>query len=226
MKATLLIGGLMTAGLIFSGCGSEESAEAPVAHYKVTVTNLTYAQPMSPMAVVLHTRSMSLFMTGMKASKGLEQLAEGGDNTMLLAESGHAIAAQGGNGLIAPGKTDSVMLEGNGAECISLATMLINTNDAFAGSHCIDVTALQVGQTLDLAGLTYDAGTEKNTEGAVSIPGPAGGGEGYNALRDDRDFVTVHGGIVSADDGLSGSALSLTHRWDNPALHIHIKRMQ
>ncbi|HFQ61119.1 MAG TPA: hypothetical protein ENK39_02315, partial [Epsilonproteobacteria bacterium] len=74
--------------------------------------------------------------------------------------------------------------------------------------------------------VTYDAGTEANSELASTIPGPAGGGEGFNAARDDKDFVSVHEGVVTKDDGLSTSALTQMHKWDNPAASVSIERVK
>lgn len=197
-----------------------------MAEYEVTVTNLTHAQPMSPLAAVLHVHATPRFIVGGKASAGLEKLAEGGDNALWLSEAAGAVSTRSGSDPIAPGGSDSVTLEGNGAECISLAAMLVNTNDGFVGANCIDISRLQAGDAISVAGLSYDAGTESNTENAATIPGPAGGGEGYNAVRDDRDFIALHSGVVTADDGLTGSALTGKHRWDNPVAHITIKRIK
>ena len=71
-----------------------------------------------------------------------------------------------------------------------------------------------------------DAGTEANSEAAGTIPGPADGGEGYNAERDDADLVSFHPGVVSADDGLMMSALTSAHRFDNPAVKLSITRVE
>ena len=49
----------------------------------------------------------------------------------------------------------------------------------------------------------WDSGTEANSETAATIPGPAGGGEGFNATRDDSDTVSFHSGVISQDDGLT-----------------------
>lgn len=189
--------------------------------YKVSVTNLTYAQPMSPMAVSLHDKSDPMFEIGMSASEALELLAEGGDNSGVLEAAQNGVS---GNGLILPGSSDTVTIEGN-AGCISIATMLVNTNDAFAGAECIDVGGMKMGETKMFEGVAYDAGTEANSESAATIPGPAGGGEGYNLARDDRDFVSVHGGVLTQDDTLGTSALNAAHRWDNPAVMISIERL-
>ena len=45
--------------------------------YRVTLTNLSANQPLSPLAVVLHQSSYAPWAIGSKASAGLELLAEG-----------------------------------------------------------------------------------------------------------------------------------------------------
>jgi len=231
MKPLHIWSSLITAGLILSGCNSDNN-DAPVQSmqsYKVTVKNLTFAQPMSPMAVSYHKESTTLFMVGSMATVGLEYLAEGGDNSSLLSElssNDMVVASIGGNGLILLGQSDSVIVEGEVVKCISIATMLVNTNDAFTGRNCIDVTSLAVGETLMTGMPSYDAGTEANSEEASTIPGPAGGGEGFNTLRDDRDFVSIHSGAVTKDDGLTTSVLSQDHKWSHPTASVIIERIK
>lgn len=224
MKAPYLTVSLLTAGLILGGCGSDSDAIS-TARYQVTITNLTHAQPMSPMAVLTHQKSYRLFGIGTTATIALEALAEGGDNASLL-DDAHVDAAVSGSDLILPGASSTTTLTSNLSECLSVASMLVNTNDAFAGADCIDIHDLKVGSTLQMDLLAYDAGTEGNSERAATIPGPAGGGVGYDEARDDIDIITVHGGIVGSDDGLSGSALNMSHRWDNPVASIRIERVE
>jgi hypothetical protein len=250
MKAIHIIGSLLTAGLILSGCDNssntipgvlpgsdtqtsdaEITTTAPVlkSSYKVTFKNLTYAQPMAPMAVAYHSKDVSIFEVGKSAGLGLEKLAEGGDNSELLSELSENVSVAsniGGTGLILPSQSDTVTIEGNPSECISVVAMLVNTNDAFAGVDCVDVVSLKKGETMMLTLPTYDAGTESNSETGASIPGPAGGGEGFNASRDDRDFVSVHSGVLTQDDGLITSALTEAHKWDNPAASVMIERIE
>ena len=104
--------------------------------------------------------------------------------------------------------------------------MLVNTNDAFVGANCIDVTKLKSGESLTLNLSAYDAGTEENSELASTIPGPAGGGEGFNSKRDDVNFVHIHPNVITKDDGLATSALTQAHRWDNPVAMLKIERIQ
>lgn len=104
--------------------------------------------------------------------------------------------------------------------------MLVNTNDAFAGLRSIDVSGLAIGDAITLNAKAYDAGTELDSESAGTMPGPADGGEGFNANRSDvNNFVRGHGGVVTADDGLSSSVLNQSHRFDNPGMIVTIKRI-
>ena len=203
-------------------------APAPVVYsYEVTVTNLTNAQPLSPVAVVLHNEG-NLFNLGETASEALEVMAEGGDNSGLL-EASVALSAGSTEDPVMPGAsaTIEVMVEDTMPMHISLATMLVNTNDAFTGVNARSIADLEVGESISLVTSSYDAGTEANSEMMGTIPGPADGGEGYNAERDDRqDVVTMHSGVVSVDDGLSTSVLTQAHKFDNPTMRVVITRSQ
>jgi hypothetical protein len=44
-------------------------------------------------------------------------------------------------------------------------------------------------------------------------------------VRDDRDYVALHPGVVSAADGLAGSALNETHRYQNPVARLVVTRI-
>jgi hypothetical protein len=74
--------------------------------------------------------------------------------------------------------------------------------------------------------MAYDAGTEANSEAKGTMPGPADGGEGFNASRDDVDFVHIHPGVISMYDGLADSVLGASHRFDNPVLAVTIMRTE
>jgi hypothetical protein len=194
--------------------------------YSVTVTNLTHAQPLSPVAVILH-ESGYLWQIGSVASVDLEVMAEGGDNSRLLnlpvAQASVSTAAP-----LGPGATDTLMVSANDLEngMISIATMLVNTNDAFTGLNAWDLTQLEVGETYTTSVGSYDAGTEANTEAAGTIPGPVDGGEGFSPTRDDVGFVARHPGVVGSDDGLSNSVLSSVYKFDNPTMRIAIMRIE
>ena len=203
-----------------------------MASFDVTVVNLTNAQPLSPAAVMAHQSGYSIFAIGSPASAGLEEMAEGGDNTALLAEAGAdamVIVTGSGAAPIGPAGSETVTLDILDSERaglqVSVGTMLVNTNDAFSGLNGVSVAEMAVGETLQFDAIAYDAGTEADTEMAIHIPGPAGGGEGFNATRDDgADQVAMHAGVVSQDDGLATSDLTQQHRFDNPVVRIRIER--
>ena len=194
--------------------------------FMVEVVNLTAAQPFSPVAVIAHTDGM-LWKIGEPASEALEIMAEGGDNSELLAAE-MTMQAASAESPLPPGEQVTLTLttgELNSLK-ISLATMLVNTNDAFTGLNAIDVSSLAVNESLSRTSFAYDAGTEANSEAQGTIPGPADSGEGYNEMRDDINRVAMHPGVVSQDDGLTNSVLTSQHKFDNPVARITITRTQ
>ncbi len=194
--------------------------------YQISVSNITHGQPMSPVTVVLHNDGQ-LWSIGEPASAALELLAESGDGSDLLS-LGMVLASGVGDGVLMPGLTQSIMVTSVDVvpSHLSLATMLVNTNDAFTGVNAMSLTNLAVGESISMLTSSYDSGTEKNSELVTTIPGPAGGGEGFNAQRDDVDFVAMHPGVVSQDDGLAQSGLTNAHRFDNPTLRVTVTRME
>ncbi len=206
----------------------------PAAVFEVTVTNLTNAQPLSPVAVIAHTDGYQVFAVGQAASPGLEELAEGGSPASLIAEadaSAAVIETTAGTGPIGPGASETIRLvvlesELNGLR-LSTSTMLVNTNDAITGTNAIGVGDFISGDRASYLTIAYDAGTEANDELAIHIPGPAAGGEGFNAARDDiADRVAMHTGVVGAEDGFPGSDLDGQHRFDNPVARVTIERVE
>jgi hypothetical protein len=203
-----------------------------MASFDVTVTNLTNAQPLSPVAVIAHQDGYAFFSIGSPATDGLEIMAEGGDNSALLAEAdadATVIGTGSGAAPIGPAASETVTIELFDRERpglhFSVATMLVNTNDAFTGLNAMPVETMAVGDVLTIHGIAYDAGTEADSELATDIPGPAGGGEGYNAARDDQaDQVAMHAGVISGDDGFATSDLTEQHRFDNPVVEVRISR--
>lgn len=227
---------IMAAGWIVTACSSNSNnggisgSNTPVSRtYRITVTNITHNQPISPAAVVMHSEAYVAWRIGEAASGPLELLAESGDpSDFITAAQGNpnVLATATGSGVVLPGATDSVDVSFTTSTAIRLsaATMLVNTNDAFSGLDAQSIDALDVGQSASYLLPAYDAGTESNSESAGSIPGPAAGGEGFNPARDDSDFVRIHPGVVSVQDGLGSSTLDGSHRWDNPVVKLTITR--
>ncbi|PKI13892.1 spondin domain-containing protein [Colwellia sp. 12G3] len=235
LTVQLLIAGVFTLGL--AACNDNDNVAKEVVvvpvvpvtpameySYSVTLTNLTYAQPLSPVAIALHGDA-KMWQVGQSASVALEKLAEGGDNADFIALTSN-MATMTSEGAVPPGA--SVTLDISTTEpmatYLTVATMLVNTNDAFSGLTGVDLSTLTLNQEKSWRLNVYDAGTEQNSEAVGTIPGPADGGVGYDATRNDIDLVGYHSGVVSKDDGLSSSVLTQAHRFDNPAVKLTITR--
>ena len=213
MKQLVLHSAIALTAYGLVGCGSDDDDDPMSYEYEVTVVNATAAQPFSPVSLVLHNNDAQLWKLGEAASTELEQIAEGGDNTALIAALSELSTASGA-GLIMPGESETVMLmhTGDPVSLLSAVSMPVNTNDAFAGLNGADISGLEVNQSMSWYLPVYDAGTEYNSEDMMTIPGPAAGGEGFNAERDDvMNRISRHPGLVTqADD--PDSTLGAEHR--------------
>ncbi|TKF21026.1 hypothetical protein FCV43_11475 [Vibrio genomosp. F6] len=228
MKYRILI--LAASVGLLAGC-PDDSDKDLIQTFTITVENQTANQPMSPLVVLGHNSDYHLFNIGQASSVALEMLAESGDNSMLLDRvntNSDVYQAKAGAGLILPGASDTVSITLNPYQSshLSLASMLVNTNDAFVGETDLKTTGFSVGQRYTMSMDVWDSGTEANSETAATVPGPAGGGEGFNSARDDNDIVTFHSGVISQDDGLAASALNATHRFLNPGAKLIITRVK
>ncbi|MDN4502764.1 spondin domain-containing protein [Alteromonadaceae bacterium BrNp21-10] len=234
MSAKKLSTLLILASLGLSACSDDDEPmtmmppdpDPVMISYDVTVTNLTHAHPLSPLAVILHQND-GFWAIGEMASPELEMLAESGDNSQLIAMADAMVSASG-TGLIMPGNSEtvSITIEDVDDANLTIASMLANTNDGFTGLNGLALGELAIGGSWSGVGFVYDAGTEANTEAMGSIVGPADGGEGFSEIRDDVNYVAMHPGIVSMDDGLSTSVLTQAHRFDNPAMKVVITRTE
>lgn len=213
--------------------GAANANGAATHAYDVTVTNLTSGQPFSPGVFVTHTKKAGLFAVGQAASEGIRLIAENGDPSQAAMDvpgqagvfdvqtSGAPIHRVGG-----PGPTSlTVRIHARAnANRLSLAVMLICTNDGFTG---LDGLKLPGGfAPATYYAKAYDAGTELNDEVAGSIvppcfllgpvTGPAGGG----ARTATSEAVAPHAGIQGGAD--LNQAL---HGWDDPVAMITVQRV-
>ncbi len=248
-KKRALLVAMMAGSLALTGCFGDDddndsgsnTVETPTPEpetktytYDVTVVNATAGQPFSPLALIAHTDEYKAFTVGEAASTELEYLAESGSNQEILtavASDATVHTSLSGSGVVVPGSSQTLTIEVDEDDFesayLTVLTMMVNTNDAVVAARGINLSDLAVNGYHKVSAIAYDAGTEANSESADSIPGPAAGGEGFNAARDDRaDQVTSHPGAVTSDDGLAMSALSEVHRWDNPAALITVTRTQ
>ena len=188
--------------------------------YEVTVTNITGGQYFTPILAVTHKPDIALFDLGVPASEELELLAENGMTKPLedavLAAGDSVVDTATSEGLLGPGETTKIMIEGRTLRVLSLAAMLLPTNDSFIGLNSM-ILPRSIGETTARA---YDAGTEANDELCVSIPGPQCMGENVN---DDSGEGFVH---VSPGTHGEGDLSAAAYDWRNPVALVSVRRVR
>lgn len=208
--------------------------------FEVTVTNLTQGQRFTPILVATHKKGLKLFELGRAASPQLETLAEDGDTAPLTAllrgmpevldvtDSGSLLP----NGLLSPGESVTLSVRTRGAfDHISVAAMLIPTNDAFFAVNGVE--GPEGNKVMSLVSPAYDAGTERNDEicrpgdPKGSIPGPDCMTPPPSGLGTAENFVVhIHSGIHGVSGGVPTSNLNpATRDWRNPVARITIRRV-
>ena len=208
--------------------------------YRITITNLTSGQPITPPVIATHNRMASLFATGTDASEGIQAIAENGNNAPLVAAlssnvnvaavvEGTAPLVPGGNPGATPfasSATYTITTSGK-ARYVSIAAMLICTNDGFTGINSARLPSRKV----TLYAVAYDARTEQNTEDFADIVPPCQGligvssddeGTGAsNPMLAEDGFVIPHAGVHGGYD-LDPSI----HDWADPVAKIVIERVR
>ena len=163
---------------------------------------------LTPVYFGFHNGDFDLFEVGQAASAGLEQLAEDGSAATLAmeradaAEGSQGIVVTGAGGPVATQEVTSGILDVDGTinTQVSLAAMILPSNDAFIGTN--DAVTLFDGdgnflgaQTLVFEGSdVYDAGTEVNTELDAAFLNQTGPNTGE-----------TEGGTVQLHPGFNGS---------------------
>jgi hypothetical protein len=208
----LAVGGLSFCGVAFA------------AKWQVEVTNVTPGQSFTPILAVTHYPPLKLFEVGQPASPGLATLAEAGDTaplTMELRAQRRTAAAQTVDGLLGPGETRSFEVEGRVGQNLSLAAMLIPTNDTFFAMNSV---TLPLAGRVTVEALAYDAGSEVNDQDCANIPGPRCGGVGASPApgKGDEGFVHVGNGFHDLGQGVLAPA---HYDWNNPVAIVTIRRM-
>ena len=203
-------------------CGITTSVYAgDWSEYRITITNATAHQVITPPLIAIHNNHFSLFTVGATASNGLATLAETGDNTVLNAEiSGErsVYSTIAGADVIVYGQSASFDFSAPKKARISLAAMLATTNDGFAGLNSVELPK----QSEHYYAFAYDAGSEMNNESCAYIPGPPCAPDSGNSRTESGEgFISVHNGIHG------GSDLNPKHLdWRGPVAVISIKRLR
>ena len=208
-----------------------EMPEMPAGvEFKVTLTNLTTGAPgaggqiFSPPIFVAHGHGFSIGASGEAASAELTTLAETGNNGPLaeLAMGSDAVSSVVAfpappGGVVIPGGSVSTMVTASAsAGYLSLATMLVETNDGIVlanGLPLFDEDGNPRSFTMDL--ISYDAGTEDNNELATHVPGPPfEGGE----------RAPTEGGVIAPHPGIAGTAdVGAAFGWTEPTATVTVE---
>jgi hypothetical protein len=215
---------ILSVGLFgFSGA----NAQGRGIQYEITVTNITKGQILSPAVVAVHDRNApALFTLGEEARKELVLVAEDAmldplaelfkssdrvDDVQILSADGNPIM---------PGQSASVTVSAsNRIKEITLAGMLVTTNDAF---YALNGVALPLIARMDSHTVpAYDAGSEANTEDCAHIPGPPCGNAGVRVTDGAEGYVYISNGIHSMDED---GVYAPMHDWHNPVALITIER--
>jgi PKD repeat protein len=188
--------------------------------FSVTIQNLVSGQPLSPPIVATHEGDFRMFRVGRDASTELELIARDGNQVPmydLLADSRHVWDFVDVGVPLAPagttvsGFTDSVtfMIQGREGDKLSLASMLICTNDGFVGLDRVKLPT-KGSSVFTLHG--YDAGVEDNTEmstdivdacsalGPVILSGDPNGNLNGPVDTIPRGVISAHGGVLGIGD--------------------------
>ncbi len=221
------------------------SGNAAAAELTVSITNLTQGMSFTPRLLVAHNENIDLFEPGTPSSRPLAWVAEAGvivdaqnaasagSNFEYLLEradnaDNNTWQAFGLGGPPLPPATTSAdyTFDSEDFEYLSLVTMLIPTNDAFAGLDSWRIPTEPGTYTVTLN--AYDSGTEANDEisslrtdvteavtglplGGYAVPGMAGSGN-PNAT----DVGTGGTGVaIQIDNG------TLVDDGGEGAVHIH-----
>jgi hypothetical protein len=213
----------------------DDGASRGVRTYEVTIENRTTGQPLSPGVIATHTKRASFWRTGRPASEGLRLIAEDGNESVALAElrakpgvfevisTMAPIGRQGGPPVFPTSRTFTIRAGGN-ANRLSIAVMLICTNDGFTGTSSVKLPGGFKARTYRVG--AWDSGTEQNNEKWDQIVDPCGAIGPVPAAPDGNgrvptsDVVRVHRNIQGVGD-LSPAA----HGWRFPVANITVRRI-
>ena len=222
---------LLLAPLVIFGSTQPASASSDgEATYVVELTNTTSGQYLTPPNFAAHEDDVHVFERGEEASAGVQAVAENGGVPVLAAEldaaidqAGLGVSGVGAAAPIAPGQTVTFEFT-TSADRFSLVSMLICTNDGFAG---IDSRSLpgRDGQTRTWNVRAYDAGTEINTElRADLVPAPFCG-EGPGSTESNPELA--ENGEITRHRTLRGVGdLDPALDWSGPVAQVKITRVE
>jgi len=224
--AIALTGTAMLFAPLLAAASPAQATASETVTYRITIVNGTFGQPFSPIVAATHRQSVHLFQVGSLASTQIAAIAQGGDESSAgaLLESlpanritdivrpGQPLTPAGVTGKPFP-SVQTFDIEARPGDRLSLATMLICTNDGFTGVDSIKLPRTG-GAVVPLN--AYDAGVERNTErsidlvdpcsglGPVVLPGdPNGNIDGAPVANKVKRAISMHTGVKGKADLLN-----------------------
>ena len=238
-RVIALIAAALLAGLLVpataGATGSSERARVSQSErtYLITIENLTEGQAFTPPVVAAHKRNTHVWERGEPASPGVQAVAENG-GVPVLAEEVAANPRVGASTVASDAPVmagESITFEFSAprnSRFLSIASMLICTNDGFTGVDSLRLPN-RGGVPTEVYLNAYDAGTEKNTEAFEDIVPPCGplsgvhdGSIGTGASNPDL----AEGGVIDLHPTIEGIAdLSDIHDWDGAVAKLTVTRI-
>lgn len=201
------------------------AAATPIHTYRVTVTNLTQGQPLSPPLIVTNYGNGQIFRDGRAANWGVQQIAENGNNQLLYdsflqdQRDGYVTDVQRAAAPLVPkgspadamlDQTVTLTIRAKDTDRISYISMLGCTNDGFAGINAGRLPRAK-GRTVRIPVLGWDAGTEENTEDFADLTAACQGAIGVKSQfgatgTGTTDWTLAENGVVRAHEGVFGAS--------------------
>ena len=217
--------------------GGVAQANAAAEHtYQVTIENLTTGQVFSPGVIATHTKKASVWEVGAPASGGIRSIAEDGVEATAVSELSHTpgvyavistlapINRIGGPAGLPASRTFTIHASAN-ANRLSIAVMLICTNDGFTGLSGVKLPGGFAPESHVVG--AWDAGTEQNNERFNQIVDPCQMAGPVVTPPDGNGRVATNG-VITMHPNISGVGdLSVAlHRWHFPVARITIQRQK
>lgn len=237
----LLVGVGALTGLVLATLLPAAAADSASGTYRVTLVNLTHGQPFSPPVAATHKKSIRMFQVGRLATDQLAAIAQDGNELPMVdlfngskhvtqtVDVGRPLTPRG---TTVGSFTDSATFEitASAGDRLSLATMLICTNDGFLGLDAVKLPKAG-SETFYLNG--YDAGREQNTERSQDIVDPCSGLNPSFPLAGDPNgntdagIATIPAEQIHHHPGVAGTGdLSvLNHDWADPVASVTVERL-
>jgi hypothetical protein len=242
---------LLSLGVALAGCstppptgesspgrdGEADQAAAAATHrYRITLENRTTGQVLSPGVAATHTKKVTVWTEGSPASEGIRLIAENGEQAVAISElTGRpgvfdvvdiAVPTNrvGGSAPLPNPQSFEIEASAN-ANRLSLAVMLICTNDGFTGVSGIKLPGGFRAEVHEVG--AWDSGTEQNNEEFDQIVDACTTAGPVVAPPDGNGRVATNGVILDHPNiqGVGDLSVAL-HGWSFPVARITVQRLR